>query len=55
MDRGAWRATVYSVAESDTAEATQHSCIIPRHNKLYRPQKKQADLRVSQTNPEVGS
>ena len=25
MDRGAWRATVHRVAESDTTEATQHT------------------------------
>ena len=25
MDRGAWRATVQRVSESDTAEATQHT------------------------------
>ena len=28
MDRGAWRATVHSLAESDTTEATQHACIV---------------------------
>ena len=26
MDRGAWRATVYSVAESNTTEATKYMC-----------------------------
>ena len=26
MDRGAWRAVVYRVAESDTTEATEHAC-----------------------------
>ena len=25
MDRGAWQATAYRVAESDTTEATQHT------------------------------
>ena len=29
MDRGAWRATVHRVAESDTAEATEHAHILP--------------------------
>ena len=28
MDRGAWRATVLGVAESDTAEVAQHSYIV---------------------------
>ena len=27
MDKGAWQATVHSVEESDTTEATQHACI----------------------------
>ena len=26
MDRGAWQATVHRVAESDTTEATEHTC-----------------------------
>ena len=26
MDRGAWWATVHGVTESDTAEATEHTC-----------------------------
>ena len=26
MDRGAWRATVYSIAESNTTEATKYMC-----------------------------
>ena len=26
MDRGAWRATVHRVAQSDTTEAIQHTC-----------------------------
>ena len=27
MDRGAWRATVQQVAESDMTEATEHACM----------------------------
>ena len=27
VDRGAWQATVHRVAESDTTEATSHSCM----------------------------
>ena len=26
MDRGAWRAAAHRVAESDTTEATEHTC-----------------------------
>ena len=26
MDKGAWQATVYSIAELDMTEATQHAC-----------------------------
>ena len=31
MDRGAWWATVYRVAESDTTEATGHACTHTPH------------------------
>ena len=27
MDRGAWRATVHRVAESDMTEVTEHACM----------------------------
>jgi len=27
MDRGAWLATVHRIAESDTTEATEHTCM----------------------------
>ena len=44
MDRGAWPATVYGVAELDTTEATQHSkeftfliTLIDQINKSERP------------------
>ena len=34
MDIGAWRATVHSVAQSDTTEATYHTCM-QTHNILH--------------------
>ena len=37
MDRGAWRATVHKVAESDTTEATEHACMqIPKVYQVLR-------------------
>ena len=33
MERGDWQAVVHGVAESDTAEATQHACRWKNTNK----------------------
>ena len=35
MDRGAWRATIHGVAESDMIEVTQHARMLPYLNFVF--------------------
>ena len=39
MDRGAWRATVHRVAESDTIKVTEHACMYTLKLILFTIQK----------------